>query len=65
MQLLACVFYAVGHSMNELGEKSWITAFDEGVTADPDTPVLHAYTISLLWAIGLVCGQGTEVQPEN
>ena len=32
---------------------------------EPDTPVFDAYIIAYLWAIGLVCGQNTNITPES
>ena len=72
--VLACVFYLVATQTNPTylsGEvdpafpKTWITYFDNGYITEPDTPVFDAYIIAFLWAIGLVCGQNTNVTPES
>lgn len=62
--VLACIFYASA-MMTEGVEKTWVTFFDNGYMLAESTPVFDAYIISYLWAIGLVCGQNTNITPES
>ena len=47
-------------------DKTWVSAFDDGVlVSDPRPPPFHAYVIAFFWALGIVCGQNTNVTPES
>jgi len=63
--VLACIFYAVAIATQDEVPKTWVTFFDGGYMLEPDTPVFDAYLISFFWAIGLVCGQNTNITAES
>ena len=65
--VLACMFYAIAIATEEHDDvpKTWVTFFDGGYMQEEGTPVFDAYIIAYLWAIGLVCGQNTNITPES
>ena len=64
--LLACIFYAVAITTEDDMPKTWVNTFDDGYLVDePQPPRFHAYTIAYLWAMGIVCGQNSNVIPES
>lgn len=66
--ILACIFYALAIATAEGPDpppKTWVTFFDGGYIEEPSTPLFDAYIIAYLWAIGLVCGQNTNITPES
>ena len=63
--VLACVFYSVSIWSAPFSPKTWVATYDEGFLDDDETPVFDSYMIAFLWAIGLVCGQNSNVNAEN
>lgn len=62
--VLACIFYVTANA-DKSAEKTWITFYDNGYLEREGTPIFDAYIIAYFWAMGLVCGQNTNVTPES
>jgi len=61
--LMACLFYAISlASSSSFDGVSWVSYYTE---FDETTPPNERYVVSLLWAVGVVTGLNSDVEPAN
>ena len=65
VHVVACIWYSLSLASLEEYDTAWISSYQDGFAADEDTPRLHKYMASALWAIGMVTGLNSPVNPEN